>query len=561
MSSSSEISDSAATAPEKGVGEWQRIVQEQQETIQRLQTTIQGLQATIEKLEQREQRQQQRIEQLEAELKTLKKLKGKPKLGASQLNHPEDKGAAEESEKRPGSAKRSKKHGFEIHEERIIAPSEIPEGAKFNGYRNYDVQELKLERHNIRFRLAEYISPTGRSLVGEVPVEYRQGHYGPILKGYILYQHYQCRVPQGLIHEQLQEWGVEISSGQLNHILSENKESFHSEQQQVLRVGLETAEHVHTDDTGARHQGKNGYCTVIGNEWFSYFKSSDSKSRRNFLEVLQGKSLRYVLNEEAHQYLESQPLALKYREQLRVSDAVLAQDQQAWQQYLLEKGMVSRKAVQVISEAALLGGMMSEGVNAALRILSDGAGQFNVLTHGLCWVHAERSLRRLSPETPEQQQNIAEIQDLLWQFYRQLQQYQQHPTCTEQRDLSQRFEQVFGRCYLHHATLNTVLQWFTTHKAELLRVLDYPAFPLHNNAAETDIREYVTRRKISGGTRSDLGRSARDTFVGLKKTCRKLGVSFWQFLLSRLRSDHQVPLLPDLIRAKATAVLSVSPAT
>jgi hypothetical protein len=66
-------------------------------------------------------------------------------------------------------------------------------------------------------------------------------------------------------------------------------------------------------------------------------------------------------------------------------------------------------------------------------------------------------------------------------------------------------------------------------------VLDYPGFPLHNNAAETDIREYVIRRKISGGTLSDAGRRARDTFIGLKKACRKLGISFWQFLLSRLR--------------------------
>jgi len=74
---------------------------------------------------------------------------------------------------------------------------------------------------------------------------------------------------------------------------------------------------------------------------------------------------------------------------------------------------------------------------------------------------------------------------------------------------------------------------------------------LHNNAAETDIREYVTRRKISGGTRSELGRKARDTFVGLKKTCRKLGVSFWDYIASRLHNNLQVLSLPDLIRAKA----------
>ena len=49
---------------------------------------------------------------------------------------------------------------------------------------------------------------------GKFPAEYRQGHYGPLLVGYILYQHYQCRVPQPLIYEQLREWGIDISTGQ-----------------------------------------------------------------------------------------------------------------------------------------------------------------------------------------------------------------------------------------------------------------------------------------------------------------------------------------------------------
>ena len=397
--------------------------------------------------------------------------------------------------------------------------------------------------------------------MGQLPTEYRNGHYGPLLLGYILYQHYQCRVPQPILHEQLQEWSIEISTGQLHNILSENQENFHAEQQQILRVGLETAAYIHTDDTGARHQGKNGYCTVIGNEWFSYFKSSGSKSRQNFLEVLQGGAMRYVLNDYAQHYLESQPLSAKDRAQLIFSDALLAEQTTDWQGYLLEKGIVSAKAVQMISEAALLGGVMFEGLNASLRILSDGAGQFNVLAHGLCWVHAERGLRRLQGDTPLQRQNIAEMQDLLWQYYRQLQQYQQTPTSAGKTELWQAFDHLFERCYLLHDSLNTVLKWFRTHKAELLRVLDYPPFPLHNNAAETDIREYVIRRKISGGTRSDAGRRARDTFVGLKKTCRKLGVSFWQYLLSRLRRDRQIPPLPDVLRAKTTAALQAAAAT
>lgn len=57
-----------------------------------------------------------------------------------------------------------------------------------------------------------------------------------------------------------------------------------------------------------------------------------------------------------------------------------------------------------------------------------------------------------------------------------------------------------------------------------------PDMPLHTNASETDIRDYVKVRKISGGTRGDTGRQCRDTFASLRKTCRKLGVSFWDYL-------------------------------
>ena len=492
-------------------------------------------------------------EYLEGEIRAHKKLKGKPQLNASRLNEPPP--AEAESGQRAGSAKRSKKLSFVIDREQIIEPAAVPAGAKFNGYRSYDVQEIEIRRCNIRFQLAEYVSLNGTTVVGELPQGYRAGHYGPKLVSYILYQHYQCRVPQPLIYEQLREWGIEISVGQVNRILTESSAGFGQEQQQVLRVGLATAEYIQTDDTGARHQGKNGYCTVIGNQWFTYFQSSGSKSRRNFLEVLQGDAVSYVLNDIAKAYLESQSLAAKYWLQLRFAEMPLAAQKSEWQQYLLDHGIISVKAVQVVTEAALLGGLLAQGLSTTLRILSDGAGQFNLLCHGLCWVHAERALRRLQGTTKLYRQNIAEMQDLLWQYYRQLQHYQQQPTPAAKVELEQAFDQIFGRCYLHHATLNTVLAQMRNRKAELLQVLDCPQLPLHNNAAETDIREYVTRRKISGGTRSAAGQRARDTFVGLKKTCRKLGVSFWQYLLSRLQGNDHVPPLPEVIRAKAAKIL------
>ena len=88
---------------------------------------------------------------------------------------------------------------------------------------------------------------------------------------------------------------------------------------------------------------------------------------------------------------------------------------------------------------------------------------------------------------------------------------------------------------------------------QLEETVQQPAVPLHNNGTESIIRGYVKTRKISGSTRSDLGRRCRDTFASLKKTYRKLGVSFWAYLQDRLRGLGQIPRLGDLIRQRATA--------
>ena len=205
-------------------------VERLQDVVRRQQEQISVQQQIIDTLEQQLKRQGERIEQLEAELRAQKKLKGKPKIRASRLNQSKTESAEGEEKKRPGSGKRSKKLGFGCYEEKIIQPEEIPENAKFNGYRDYDVQELTLECQHIRFRLTEYITEAGNTIVGELPSEYRYGHYGPLLVGYILYQHYQCRVTQPLLYEQLSEWGVEISKGQLHSLLCEHKASFHTEQ-------------------------------------------------------------------------------------------------------------------------------------------------------------------------------------------------------------------------------------------------------------------------------------------------------------------------------------------
>ena len=69
--------------------------------------------------------------------------------------------------------------------------------------------------------------------------------------------------------------------------------------------------------------------------------------------------------------------------------------------------------------------------------------------------------------------------------------------------------------------------------------------------SERDIREYVKRRKVSGSTRSDEGRRCRDTFASLKKTCKKLGVKFWDYLQDRIEKKNAIPELSVLMRQAA----------
>ena len=107
--------------------------------------------------------------------------------------------------------------------------------------------------------------------------------------------------------------------------------------------------------------------------------------------------------------------------------------------------------------------------------------------------------------------------------------------------------------------LNHVLQHFQAKQSELLRVLERPELPLHNNCSENDLRDMVKKRKISAGTRSEAGRfpgltgGCRDTFVSLKKTCRKHGLSFWEYLKDRVSGLKVIPPLADLIRRAAAS--------
>jgi hypothetical protein len=205
----------------------------------------------------------------------------------------------------------------------------------------------------------------------------------------MLDQYHQAQVTEPLLLEQLWEYGIDISTGQLHRILTENKEHFHQEKGEVLAAGLTASSYIGVDDTGARHQGKNGYCTAIGNDLFAYLESTNSKSRLNFLQVLQGSQRDCVINEMALSYWERQELSQAVVAQLTQGPQEFA-GEQAWQARLSALAITDKRQVRIVTAGALLGGLVARGVSPDLGVLSDGAPQFVLFVHAACWVHADR---------------------------------------------------------------------------------------------------------------------------------------------------------------------------
>jgi hypothetical protein len=496
------------------------------------------------------QQQAEQIQLLKDEIARLKNQPPRPKIKPSSLEKNKNRSTKPKGNKRPGSKKRSKTAKLTIHNTQPIEPEHIPAGSQFKGYKDFVVQDIRIQSCNTRYRLKVYETPDGKYVSGKLPAYLNGKHFGPTIIQFVLYQYFHCHVTQPLLLEQLHEWGVDISTGQLNNLLVEEKDHFHQEKDRILAAGLEVSAYINVDDTGARHKGKNGYCTHIGNESFSWFESTGSKSRINFLKLMRAGHSDFVINMDAVFYMQSNRLPQKILDVIIDNLGTRFANDTQWHDFLSQNEIVKARHVQIATESVLIGSIIEHGISEDLVIVSDDAGQFNVLLHALCWIHANRAIDKIIPLTDQGKKDLEDVKDQVWHLYDGLKKYKENPNPSDKKRLSDKFDEIFTR-KTATATLNNALQRIYNNKSELLLVLERPDIPLHNNSAENGIREYVKKRKISGSTRSETGRQCRDTFTSLKKTCRKLGISFWQYLQDRIEGLGQVPELPDLIRQQA----------
>lgn len=486
---------------------------------------------------------------LRDEIARLKGLKGRPHLKPSGM----DKQAKAREKAKQG---RKQARRLAIDEDRVLT-TDHPEGSRFKGYEDYVAQELVIKRLVVRYRRERWLTPDGRTLVAPLPAGLR-GHFGPELRRFVLAAYHQGQTTLERLRVLLCDLGVSISKRQLLRLLNAGQEVFIEEARAILRAGLTSAAWISVDDTAARHRLRNGVSTQVGNQHFSYFATSFSKSRLTFLELLCAGRPGYVINEQALSYMRRRQFSGSAVARLEAAEARVFGDQDAWLRHLKAVGISVRKdkldPIRIASEGALWGNITAQGLLENAVILSDDAGQFNVGYHALCWVHAERLIHKLDTFNERQGLTVARIRARIWQLYADLKAYGRDPSRRRKRQLERRFDDIFTS-RTGFTTLDRLLERLRANKQELLVVLDRPEVPLNTNGSENDIRCQVTRRKISGGTRSDQGRVCLDAFLSLIKTCKKLDISFWDYLADRLNLPGAQPIqnLAEIIHQKHTA--------
>ena len=512
---------------------------------------------------------QERTE-LRDEIRQLKKLPRRPNIKPSGLAS-QDKSSKQDSEpsggsKTDGKQKKNRRgprrSNLNLHKREVkVTLEDVPDGSTRKGYQAHTIRDIVIYAEEVTYLREVWQFPDGSRRVAPLPPGVVKGRqqYGNNLKALTITLYHQCQSTVARITALLNDMGLDISARQIKRFLNEDIQGIVDEQQDVLRAGMETAAWINVDDTGARHQAKNGFCTVIGNDLFTHFRSTGSKSRLDFLEHLCAGDLTYTVNDEALDYMRRMKLPEKTIVLFASHPHRIFRGEDAWQVHLATLGIdritVKPDPIKIATEGALWGSICDAGRLSDTVILSDDAGQFNVGdAHALCWVHLERLIRKQQSTNEIQFARVQAVLTSVWNFYRELSAFRQDPCDAQREGLSARFDAIFEQ-RTGDANLDNLLRRLKVNKGELLRVLDYPSTPLHSNSAERDIRSQVTRRAVSQGTRSQSGRAARDAGLGALKTCQKLGVSFWQYARARLGVAGAVcvPSLADLIIQRSMA--------
>lgn len=502
---------------------------------------------------------QQEIQTLRDENNHLKGEQGQPKIqpNSKQANISSEK---QRHAKKPRATKAPRAHYQAVTRTQTLRldKNHLPTDAVSKGWEAIIVRDLHFERETICFQREKYYSPSQHhTYLAELPAGFDGGAFGAGVHSLVLSLYYEGGMTQPKIERLLGELGCPVSTGLVAAWLSDTaRGGFAVERTEMERAGLASSEWQGADDTSTRVDGTNRVCQVIGNPLYTSYHTVAHKDRHTILNILCGGQLQYRFNEEARALLEVWKLSNCYLSRLAkawppAANLSREQTEQWLKEHLPQLSNHQTKLVWNGLGVAYYH-WQSEWPVVSLLVCDD-APQWEWLTAemSLCWVHEARHYKKLTPHTPYFRQVLSVFSDKFWTYYRELLEYQLQPSPLTVALLRAEFDRLFGQT-TGYAALDSQLAKTLAKREQLLAVLWHPEIPLHNNASELAARQRVRKRDISFGPRSEAGVLAWDVFQSLGETCRKLSVSFYRYIHSRLTKSKEIESLADLITARAS---------
>lgn len=499
-----------------------------------------------------------KVQQLRDEINRLKGEHGKPIIRPQTKDDSERKDHSSEKRRNFPNNKKSrgkKKSTISIdrYETCKIDKDTLPEDAEFKGYETVVIQDIIIMTDNVEFKKEVYYSPSlKKTFMADLPSGY-QGEFGPTIRALVLSLYNDSGMTQPAIERFFRTFKINISKATISRMITDKHEIFHQEKADIVDEGLQSTSYQQIDDTSARVNGKNHYCHVLCNPYYTAYFTTPKKDRLTVLKILNQEELLFSLNEESYKIMRDLGVIDKHIEVLKKVNPipVLTRDQiDTVLSQVFQNPKKQKKNRQTILEASAIVHYRHKD-QSIKYLVCDDAPQFHkiALHRMLCWVHEGRHYMKLNPIVPLHKKSLDKVIDKLWLFYRKMLYYKEYPSQKYAKNLSGQFDDLFSKKTGYDA-LDQRMARTLAKKEELLLVLQFPFLPLHNNESELGARVQARKRDINLQTKNLKGTEAKDTFATIVQTARKLGVNIHDYLYDRITERFNMPSLARIIADK-----------
>jgi len=377
-----------------------------------------------------------------------------------------------------------------------------------------------------------------------------EGEFGPGVRALIIALKRDSGMTDSAIKRFLNTFNIDIAKSTISRMTTKKHDIFHQDKDGIVLAGLRSTLYQHIDDTGCRVNGKNHYTHILCNPYYTAFFTTQKKPRLTVLSILCPTVLKYRFNTESFELMTALGLSEKQSAELKkqIPDTLLSEGEvENMLKQLFPNSKKHHKSRRIILEASAIV-YYKHSDYAVDSLICDDAPQFNKIAKhkGLCWIHEGRHYKKLNPVIQLHINVLDDFINRFWDFYQELKQYKKNPTTEYAKKLSAQFDTLFSTKTGYNA-LDKRIAMTLAKKDALLLVLEFPFLPLHNNPAELGARVQARIRDINLQTKNTDGTKAKDTFVTIIQTARKLGVNTYQYIYDRVSKKFQMRSLAELI--------------